>query len=48
MNEDPNVSAETPETESSKLAADELNPEELEAVSGGDKHAGWIEVVSHP
>lgn len=43
MNEDPKAKAETPETESSEVVADELNPEEQDDVSGGS-HLEWIEL----
>lgn len=48
MNEDRNVNAETSEKDSQKLVTDELNPEEQEDVSGGDKHKDWIEIISNP
>lgn len=44
MNDEPKANAETPETDPAELAADELNPEEQEDVSGGDHHTPWIEV----
>ena len=46
MNEDPNTNAETTETESSEVVADELSPGEQEDVAGGHE-PGWIEVFSH-
>jgi hypothetical protein len=54
MNDDPKPNADPHEAEPSEVAADELNPEERQEVSGGGGHTvasgseGWIEVYSHP
>lgn len=48
MNDEQKASAERPEADPSEVAAEELNPEEQEDVSGGDHHNGWIEIFSNP